>query len=361
MKVFWRWHVERAKNIEAVDLFCGVGGLTRGVSNTGINVIAGLDIDNTCQFAYEENNNAKFILADVGKYDSKEIVKLYSENSTKILMGCAPCQPFSKLQKGTIEKNHDSKWGLLYAFLTHIKQVQPDIISMENVPELEKEQVFLDFYNQIKEMGYHIDYKIVDASDYGVPQRRRRLLFLASKLDEIKLIGPTNLNNKITVRQALDGLSTIEAGKFDEADPLHRASNLSELNLKRIKHSTPGGTWRDWPKKLLPECYKKESGQTFTSVYGRMKWDDISPTLTTQFHRYGTGRYGHPVENRALSLREGAILQSFPKDYKFVKDSNYVLDDIARQIGNAVPVRLGEVIGESIRQFVMSMGVKYGK
>lgn len=342
-------------NLEAVDLFCGVGGLTHGVSKAGINVIAGLDIDKTCQFAYEANNNAKFILADVGKYSSKDIAKLYSTNSIKILMGCAPCQPFSKLQKGIVEKNKQSKWGLLYSFLNHIKQIKPDIISMENVPQLENEQVFVDFRDQIINCGYYVDYRVVDASEYGVPQRRRRLLFLAAKKGQIKLIEPTNKNDKLTVRDVLFDLPIINAGECDPNDPLHRSSSLSELNLRRLHHSIPGGTWNDWPKDLLPNCYKRNSGKTFTAVYGRMKWDDISPTLTTQFNRYGTGRYGHPEQDRALSLREGAILQSFPKDYKFVKNAKYVLSDVARQIGNAVPVRLGEVIGESIKLFVMNV------
>jgi len=340
--------VEKVVKIEAVDLFCGVGGLTRGISNSGIKVLAGLDIDSTCKFAYEENNDAEFILADVGKYDSKKILELYSKNSIKVLMGCAPCQPFSKLQKGAVEKNQNSKWGLLYAFLGHIKNIMPDIISMENVPELEKEQVFIDFKTEIEGFGYHIDYKVVDGSDYGVPQRRRRLLFLASKLSPIKLLPPTHKENKVTVRDVIGNLPIIEAGQTHHEDPLHRSSDLTKLNLRRIRSSRPGGTWHDWPKKLLLECYKKESGKSFASVYGRMKWDDLSPTLTTQFNRYGTGRYGHPEQDRAISLREGAMIQTFPLDYKFVKDSVYCMGDIARQIGNAVPVRLGEVIGLSI-------------
>lgn len=343
----------KKNTVEAVDLFCGIGGLTHGIENAGIKVIAGIDIDKTCKFAYESNNDSKFILADVGSYSSDEIKSFYSKNSIQLLMGCAPCQPFSKLQKNNIEKTQNSKWGLLYSFLNHIKAVKPHIISMENVPELDKEQVFLDFKEQISKMGYHIDYNVVDAADYGVPQRRKRLLFLASLIGEIKLIQPTHNNNKVTVRDAIYNLPKIHAGETSIVDALHRSSKLSPINIQRIRHSTPGGSWRDWPDSLLLDCYKKESGQSFGSVYGRMVWDDVSPTLTTQFNRYGTGRYGHPVQDRALSLREGAILQSFPANYIFVNSDAYVLGDIARQIGNAVPVRLGEVIGISINNHLI--------
>lgn len=343
--------------IEAVDLFCGVGGLTHGIEKTGINVLAGIDIDPTCKYAYETNNNAKFILSDIAEYNSSDLLKLYTNESVRLLMGCAPCQPFSKLQKNNIDKNIDSKWGLLYSFLNHIKSTNPHIISMENVPELEKEQVFLDFKNQIIALGYKVDYKVVDSSEYGVPQRRKRLLFLASIFGNIELLEPNHKDNKITLRDAIYNLPPIKAGESSEIDPLHKASSLSSINLRRIQNSVPGGTWKDWPEDLLLECYKKKSGQSFTSVYGRMTWDDVSPTLTTQFNRYGTGRYGHPEQDRALSLREGAILQSFPRDYQFVQNSNYVIGDIARQIGNAVPVKLGEVIGLSVLRHIQSLEV----
>ena len=124
----------------------------------------------------------------------------------------------------------------------------------------------------------------------------------------------------------------------------------------RIKNSKPGGTWEDWPKELLPNCYKKESGKTYKSVYGRMEWDKPSPTLTTQFYNYGTGRYGHPVQNRAISLREGAIIQSFPENYIFTETPKFKFTDIARQIGNAVPPKLAEFIGESILQHLIKIG-----
>lgn len=341
--------------IQAVDLFCGIGGLTHGFIRSGIDVIAGIDIDPTCEFAYTQNNNSKFILHDVGKFLSEKIIDMYDQNNVKILMGCAPCQPFSLLQKKEQKKTEDSRWGLLYSFLNHVIKIRPEIVSMENVPSLSREKVFKDFVQGLKDNGYHVYYEVVDASDYGVPQRRKRLLLLASLLGEISLIDKTHKDNKITVRDAIYDLPPIKNGEMHKKDYLHWASSLSEINLKRIKASIPGGTWRDWDSSLLPQCYLKESGRSFGSVYGRMEYDKVSPTLTTQFIRYGTGRYGHPEQDRALSLREGAILQSFPRDYKFVESSNYNTTDIARQIGNAIPVRLGEIIGISIKKHLKEL------
>jgi DNA (cytosine-5)-methyltransferase 1 len=343
--------------IQAVDLFCGIGGLTHGITQAGIPVVAGIDIDSTCEFAYTHNNGALFVLSDVGTYPSENITNFYDPESTKVLMGCAPCQPFSKLQKNEQDKTKESKWGLLYSFLDHIRNVNPEIVSMENVPALNKEIVFRDFVNELENLGYHVSHYIVDASDYGVAQRRKRLLLLASRLGQINLIEPTHKNNKFTVQMAIGDLPTIKNGQTHHEDFLHRAAKLSKENLKRIRASKPGGTWKDWDYNLLPECYKRETGKSYSSVYGRMRYDDVAPTLTTQFNRYGTGRYGHPVQDRAISLREGAILQSFPLNYKFVENENYNLTDIARQIGNAVPVRLGEVIGLSILEHLRGLGI----
>ena len=161
-----------------------------------------------------------------------------------------------------------------------------------------------------------------------------------------------------TVRQAIGDLEPLENGQRSTTDPLHFCSRLSPINIRRIKASIPGGTWCDWPTSLLPDCYRKDSGASYKSVYGRMEWDKPAPTLTTQFYRYGTGRYGHPVQHRALSLREGAILQTFPANYEFVPPNETVnFTSIGRHIGNAVPPALGYIIGQSILKHV---GKHYG-
>lgn len=331
-----------------VDLFCGVGGLTCGLKNAGLDVVAGYDLDATCEYSYTYNNHSLFINRNIEDVDGKEIRRLLRGYNVKILAGCAPCQPFSRHQKDKKDRSKHKDWKLLYQFARLVEEVQPHIVSMENVPELEKEKVFSDFVDALKKQKYNVTYKVVNAADYGVPQRRKRLLLLASKKKKIVFIEPTH-NQPVTVREAIGKLPLIGAGESNDIDRLHITSSLSATNLQRMQHSIPGGSWKDWPENLILECHKKKKGQSYTSVYGRMCWDDVAPTITTQFTGYGTGRFGHPEQDRALTLREGAIIQTFPKDYSFLSpDEEIVIKDISRQIGNAVPPRLGEIIGLSI-------------
>ena len=324
-----------------IDLFCGVGGLTCGLEKAGLNVVAGYDLDATCEYAYNHNNNAKFINNNIKDVSGKEIKKILQEYDIKILAGCAPCQPFSRHQKDKYNRKKHKDWKLLYQFARLVEEVKPQIVSMENVPELVKEQVFMDFINILEEQNYNITYKIVNAADYGIPQRRK-------SEKQIKLIEPTH-KKAVTVREVIAGLSQVGAGEPNNTDKLHVASSLSKRNLERIRHSIPGGTWKNWPEELILNCHRKKSGQSYSSVYGRMSWDDVAPTITTQFIGYGTGRFGHPEQDRALTLREGAMLQTFPIDYSFIPEGEkVVLKNIARHIGNAVPPRLGEIVGLSI-------------
>lgn len=340
-------------SIQIVDLFCGVGGLTRGLLDAGLNVVAGFDLDNTCKYTYETNNNVTFYNKNIRDLTGEDINACYSEGAIKILVGCAPCQPFSQMRfKMGKQNSKDEKYNLLSEFGRMIKEVQPTIISMENVPNIKETKIFFDFLKLLKDNNYYTDGgQVVYCPDYGIPQNRRRFVLLASKLGDIHLIPPTHIRNESTVRKFIYHLPKVKAGEVCPTDNLHRTAKLSDINLKRIQSSIPGGTWKDWPLNLRCECHKKESGQTYTSVYGRMKWDTIGPTITTQFYCYGTGRYGHPEQDRALTLREGALLQTFPQNYDFV-DPNvpFKIKDIARHIGNAVPVRLGEIIGITIQR-----------
>jgi len=339
------------KKIAAIDLFCGAGGLTHGLLKSQVKVIAGYDIDENCKYPYEKNNKgAVFINKDVKDISSKEIKKLYPKSHIKLLAGCAPCQPFSKYSQGR-DVRSDIKWPLLYEFSRLIKGIKPELVTMENVPEVTRHEVYWDFIESLRALGYSVWADTIYCPDYGLPQSRRRHVLMASKLGDVKIIKPTrNESNYKTVKDAIgnDRLPKLEAGQFDSKDFLHSASGLSPLNLKRIKHSKPGGSWLDWPDELLSECHKKDSGKSYKSVYGRMLWDEPSPTMTTQCYGYGNGRFGHPEQDRAISLREAAILQSFPKNYKFVKSKkDFSRRTIGTMIGNAVPVILGKVIGKS--------------
>lgn len=343
-----------------VDLFCGVGGLTKGLELSNLNVVAGIDIDESCRFAYETNNNSRFVAGDVSELATQEIEELFPEGDVRILVGCAPCQPFSKYtQRYRKEGRKDDKWKLLYSFTDIINSTNPTVISMENVPELSKEEVFCDFLNNLKEKGYYCSWEIVYCPDYGVPQKRKRLVLLASNLGNIKLIPPTYTpDNYKTVRDAIFNLPVLRDGDSDPNDTIHCATKMSDINLERIRQSVPGGTWKNWEERLKLKCHKKESGKGYGAVYGRMEWDEPSPTITTQFYGYGNGRFGHPTQDRALSYREGALLQSFPPDYVFVDEQiPFNKRELGVHIGNAVPVELGRAIGISIQKHLEEMGV----
>lgn len=316
----------------------------------GIKVIAGIDIDPLSRHAYEINNGAHFIQQDITRTDPEELQNLYGSAEIRILAGCAPCQPFS-----TYAQRYDTKskpeWRLLREFARLIDTIKPEIVTMENVPTLERHEVYMDFKSKLERLGYFVWQGIVDCASYGLPQNRRRLVLLASRLERIDFVEPTHKDNPMTVHDAIGSLPPINAGETHPSDPLHTASRLSPLNLERIRASKPGGTWRDWPEKLVAKCHKRNSGKTYASVYGRMEWDKPSPTLTTQFYGFGNGRFGHPQQDRAISLREGAILQGFPPTYSFLPEGTPVhFKTLGRMIGNAVPVTLGRVIGRTIAQ-----------
>jgi DNA (cytosine-5)-methyltransferase 1 len=347
----------KSPKIKVVDLFCGIGGLTHGLIKEGLDVVAGIDNDSSCKFGYEYNNKAQFIDTDILKVTADQINQLFgSEKGTiRVLAGCAPCQPFSKLNLNAVTKKQLEPLG---KFGQLIAETQPDIVSMENVSNLAvlgKYPAFSSFLKILEDNGYHYKYEVVDVSEFGVPQKRRRLVLLASKLGEIELIKRTHANNRVTVRDVIKHLPPIKAGEVSKKDPLHRSRKLAPINMKRIK-ATPhnGGSSNSWAEDLVLDCHKKESGKTYChTVYGRMSWDQPSPTMTTQCVGLGNGRYGHPTQDRAISLREAAIFQTFPDYYQFLPPSEpVVINKIARFIGNAVPVRLGSVIGKSIKQHI---------
>lgn len=341
------------KKIAAVDLFCGAGGLTHGLIRESIVVKAGFDIDRTCQYAYEHNNDAPYIIKDVSQVTGAEISAFFEDDEIKVLAGCAPCQPFSKYTQGQ-DSQKDQKWGMLYEFSRLIDEVEPDIVTMENVPQVMRHAVYKDFVSHLEENGYHVHSEVVHCPDYGIPQTRQRLVLLASKIGHIHLIPVTHKPEDYkSVKETIGHLNPIRHGQKSSKDPLHMSSGLSELNFKRIKASKPNGTWLDWDEDLIADCHRKEGRQTYRSVYGRMSWKTPSPTITTQFTGFGNGRFGHPTQNRALSLREGALLQTFPEDYEFVSPGEPItIKHIARMIGNAVPVDLGKVIGASIKNHI---------
>lgn len=340
--------------IEAVDLFCGSGGLTCGLRQSGVNVLAGVDFEKECQYPYERNNGAKFLNWDIGKTEAGDIAALYSKDVVRVLAGCAPCQPFSKYNNG-VDTSLSEKWWLLYSFQRIIEGVMPEIVVMENVTDVVRHKVYHDFVSHLRTIGYYVSENNVSCVDYGIPQKRKRHIVLCSLFGPIELLSKTH-ETPATVREAIGHLPHIESGDVDPTDPLHRAAKLSDVNLKRIKASVAGGTWRDWPEELRIGAHRKASGSTYASVHGRMEWDKPAPTMTTQCYGFGNERFGHPEQDRAISLREAAIFQTYPEDYVFFDENNPLsFASVGRMIGNSVPVRLGEVIGQSIQQHVKAM------
>jgi DNA (cytosine-5)-methyltransferase 1 len=331
-----------------VDLFCGVGALSHGLKAAGFKIVAGYDVDARCKHAFERNNDASFFTLDVAKLTAKEIRGQFSGEVPSVLAGCAPCQPFSSYKQRYEE---DPQWGLVTKFAKLAAEVGPDFVTMENVPALlryKKGRVFNNFCKILSDAGFGLSWTVARCEEFGVPQKRRRLVVIASKSGQLVELNPTH-TAALSVRSAISGLPPLSAGETDPTDPLHSAATLSDINMRRIRYSRPGGTWRDWPEDLRSPCHRKPTGKTYPGVYARMEWDTPSPTMTTQCYGYGNGRFGHPEQDRAISLREAAILQSFPLKYSFLPEGEKVsFVEVGRWIGNAVPVKLAEAIGKAI-------------
>lgn len=329
--------------IAAVDLFCGIGGLTHGLQLAGVAVKAGLDIDSSCQYAFESNNaGAEFVHRDVQFINFKEIEHYYKDADITALVGCAPCQPFSGHNR--CKPKADANCSLIEKFAQLVKEGKPDFVSMENVPGLQKQRIFTDFVETLDALGYATSHAVVRCELHGVPQKRPRLVLLASRLGRISMPQQTAL--PVTVGDCIRNLPPVAEGSSHPCDSAHVALPLSSLNRKRIVQSRPGGSWKDWDDDLVNDCHRKTM---YLGPYGRMSWDELAPTITTQFCYYSAGRFGHPEQNRAISVREGALLQTFPGGYSLLDEKNPAsVCQLSRHIGNAVPVMLGRAIGLSL-------------
>jgi DNA (cytosine-5)-methyltransferase 1 len=339
-----------------VDLFCGVGGLSYGFKKEGFEIAAGIDTDPSCRYAYETNLGARFSAQDIRELPSSQVARIFDARKSdyRVLIGCAPCSPFSlytRRYRKAKRRDRNRKWQLLEEFSRIALATRPDVVSMENVPRLRKHPIFRQFVAGLREAGYAVTYYHVRADHYGVPQRRSRLVLFASIFGEVDMLPETHLHRPITVREAIGGLPRIKAGVPCAEDRLHVTRGLTEKNLLRLTRTREGGGWKDWPEHLRLPCHRKRGGKSFRSVYGRMRWNALGPVITTECLGIGNGRFGHPEQNRAISIREAALLQTFPKGFKFVPPRAPVIGvHLARQIGNAVPVRLAQIIARSIKR-----------
>ena len=333
-----------SRKVHAVDLFCGIGGLTHGLRLAGVGVSAGYDIDPSCHYAYEANNDSTFVQADIRDLHFADIERHYANADVSVLAGCAPCQPFSAHTRRSKQSSEDC--SLLLEFARLVAEGRPEIVSIENVPGLARHEAFAKFTEALDSLGYRIDYGVLPCEDYGVPQTRRRLVLLASLLGEIVL--PAATEERPTVADFISDQPSLGAGETHPEDCAHASMPLSPLNLRRIRQSKPGGSWKDWEGDLVNPCHRATH---YPAPYGRMRWDAPAPTITTQFCYYSTGRFGHPEQDRAISVREGARLQTFPDGYDLIEgDEPYLICSLARHIGNAVPVNLAAAIGQRIME-----------
>jgi len=340
--------------IYAVDLFCGAGGLTKGFREGGVRVVAGFDSDPECRYPYETNNTTRFIEADVSKLSGKEVARMFPSSGVKLLAGCAPCQPFSPLGRTGVGKQRTDRKLLLH-FARLIREVRPHIVVMENVTNVRTRAEYAFFESTLRKLGYKISIHEINAHEYRVPQSRIRLVVLASLFGPLELITPTpEPNGRPFVEDAIrEDLEPLQAGEASRTDPLHRAKGLTPINVRRIRASLQGGTWHDWPKSLLLRCHKKESGKKYVGVYGRMSWSAPSPTITTEFSNLGSGRFGHPEQDRAITPREASLLQSFSKDYDFLQPGlPFSHNRVGRWIGNAFPVKVAKSLALSVGRHV---------
>ncbi len=345
------------KKIKVIDLFCGIWWLSHWLLRAGFDISAGFDIDWTCKFWYEYNNKAKFYEQDIKTLKSKQLEDIFWDAEIKILVWCAPCQPYSLMntKKGCYSWEDIREKSPVDKFASLIQEIQPDIVSMENVPWLQtnkKSGSFDNFLKVLKDCWYDVDYKIVNCLDYWIPQTRKRLVLIASKIWKIEIIPPTHKEPK-TVREVIWNLPKLKSWEICRTDRYHTCQNLTKKNLDRLKY-IPHDWWDllDISEKYRPQCYKKKSWKSYLrNIYGRMYRDKPAPTMTTLCTGLGNWRFGHPEQDRAISVREAARIQTFPNTYEFFPEWEPCnVQKASRFIGNAVPVRLWEVIGESIKK-----------
>lgn len=349
-------------SVKVFDFFCGCGGASCGFQQAGMDIVYGLDCDRASQSSFHLNFPSATLessdIRDVEAASLKALVK-NKRPAPVFFCGCAPCQPFTKQNTVRPPRVKDERVPLLSHFARMVETCKPDIVFVENVPGLQKlgrrTQPFGGFLRRLESAGYHVAYEAVSLMKYGVPQSRCRLILLASLHGPIELPPKTNgpgtpRRQYETVRDWIGELPPIAAGEMHPTVPNHRAAALSSRNLERIRATPEGGGHRDWPKRLRLKCHGDTSG--YSDVYGRMFWDRPASGLTTRCISYSNGRFGHPSQDRAISLREAACLQTFPTDFHFVGS----LNAMAKQIGNAVPARLTERIGRHVIEHLEAVG-----
>ena len=345
--------MNKNEKLKAIDFFCSGGGMTHGMREAGIEVIAGIDNDPDVKETFEKNNpGTKFIQADVFKLKEIDLTKytgIEKNDDNLILIGCSPCQYWSIIQ--TDKKKSKQSKDLLKEFHRFVKYYNPGFVVVENVPGLERkaeESGLKEFIEDLESRNYMVYWDVHKLNEYGVPQTRKRFSLIASRVTNDKII-PEKSNEKPVVKDFIgekNGFPKVKASHKDNTKFQHTVAGLSKENLEALSKTPKNGGNSVKERKFF-------KGKGFKDSYSRMSWDKPAPTITTKFFSISNGRFAHPEENRAISLREGATLQTFPKNYVFYAKS---MQANARMIGNAVPPEFARKIGKAIIK-----GFKNGK
>jgi DNA (cytosine-5)-methyltransferase 1 len=337
-----------------VDLFAGCGGGSMGFAKAGFKILAAVELDPDAAASYALNTGVSPMVKDVREVAAADLeVHEVRCGELTLLFGCPPCQSFTVLRRAAEASEDDlHRNALIFEYLRLVEDLRPRHIAFENVPGLMEGRwrAYFDvFRDRLTDLGYTIAWRVVDAADYGVPQRRRRVLVIGSRTSVPSVPDPTHapvetddLRGYVTVRDALSHLPPVRSGEVDPADPFHRSRNHSELTLQRLAAVPEGGGRADLPEHLVLRCHREHGGHF--DVYGRMWWDRVAPTLTSGCTNVTKGRFGHPDQARALTAREAMLLQTFPHDARLSGGA----DSMALQVGNAIPSLLAQRIAEKI-------------
>lgn len=345
-------YAETTNELTAIDLFCGAGGFSLGLKQAGFNVLLGVDSWQLAIDSLAHNFNHPVLCADICGVSGRDILRRVGlkKGGVDLVVGGPPCQGFSVQRIGP---DHDLRNSLVLEYARLLQEISPRLFIMENVTGLigrRGKQLFETFLSSVDKSGFDTEAHVVNAADYGAPQLRRRVVVLGWRRNDtgrFHLPKPsTDPQNYMTVQQAIGDLPQPPEVPASN-DPLHKQTRLSELNRQRLRHIPPGGGMKDLPVRLRVNCHKAGADKIgHRYVYGRLAPDRPAGTITARFDSFTRGRFAHPLEDRNITLREGARLQTFPDTFHFSGNQ----EEIAMQIGNAIPPVLAEALARSAAQ-----------
>jgi len=324
--------------MKVLDLFCGVGGLSYGLEEAGFDVVAGVDHDEDVIETFNENHSARGIVADLKNTTPEDFDEEYNIGDVDSVSGGPPCQGFSN---ANMNNGDDERNNLIFTFADYVEYFDPDYFLMENVVGILSDSRYEDLLQRFEDMGYDVAYENMLATEYGIPQKRRRVITVGSRDISKEILDHVSTKDSPTVKDAIGDLPVLEVGEDSDMNA-HTAPNHRSDTVEKIKRVPQGGDMGDLPEEYQLKSYDPER---HSCCYGRLEWDEPADTITTGFLRNGSGRFTHPEQHRALTPREAARLQSFPDSFKFSED----IYQASKEIGNAVPPELARRIGNSIQ------------